>query len=36
MERWREREIVITGRRWVIVKQMPALRRIAGNGPPPT
>jgi CRP/FNR family cyclic AMP-dependent transcriptional regulator len=36
MERWREREIVVTGRRWVIVKQTPALRRIAGlSGPGP-
>jgi CRP/FNR family transcriptional regulator, cyclic AMP receptor protein len=36
MERWRQREIVVTGRRWVIVQQSAALRRIAGpNGPPP-
>jgi CRP/FNR family transcriptional regulator, cyclic AMP receptor protein len=35
MERWREREIVVTGRRWVIVRQTPALRRIAGTNPDP-
>lgn len=35
MGHWRDRNIVTTGRRWVVIQQPQALRRIAGNGAPP-
>jgi CRP/FNR family cyclic AMP-dependent transcriptional regulator len=35
IERWRDRDIVTTGRRWVAIQQPLALRRIAGTSAPP-
>jgi CRP/FNR family transcriptional regulator, cyclic AMP receptor protein len=35
IERWKERDIVIAGRRWVIIQQPSALRRIAHIGASP-
>lgn len=35
VERWRARDIVTTGRRWVAIQQPLALRRIAGTSAPP-
>ena len=35
MESWRQRDIVVTGRRWVVIRRPSELRRIAGTQQPP-
>jgi CRP-like cAMP-binding protein len=35
IERWRQRDIITTGRRWLAIRQPAALRRIAGPNAPP-